>query len=147
LNVEPKSFEESMPYIIHKLYRLIHNNINRNFIESGYEISMDQFFVLIYLWKADGRSQRELAGLTGKDKASITRLIDQLVKRKLVKRVSGKTDRRVNHIYLTEKGRHIHNGCKASGIKNREKAVKNISVNDLDITNRTLLKMIENLQH
>ena len=143
---EKESFTQSFPYIIHQLNKLIQLNINRTFVRSGYNISFDQFLILVFLWQEEGRSQRELAELTSKDKASITRLIDGLVRRDLVKRIPTREDRRSRLIYLTEKGRSIQQGCYTDGQQSREQLVRDISAEHLEITRQTLFKMIDNLE-
>ena len=143
---QTEPFTQSFPYIVHKLYRLIHLHINRSFARSGYDISLDQFLVLVFLWQQEGRSQQELARLTSKDKASITRLISGLVRRGLVKRERGMTDRRSKRIFLTPKGREMQGGCYADGQRSRDLLVRGIDTEHLRITQQTLLKMIENFQ-
>ena len=59
---------------------------------------------LYHLWKQDGLSQQELCNATFRDKPSITRLVDNLEKLQLVKRVASEEDRRINLIYLTKTG-------------------------------------------
>ena len=121
-------------------------HINRSFARSGYDISLDQFLVLVFLWQQEGRSQQELARLTSKDKASITRLISGLVRRGLVKRERGMTDRRSKRIFLTPKGKEMQGGCYADGQRSRDLLVRGIDTEHLQITQQTLLKMIENFQ-
>ncbi|MGF9713660.1 MULTISPECIES: MarR family winged helix-turn-helix transcriptional regulator [Paenibacillus] len=50
--------------------------------------------------KEDGQTQNRLACSTQKDEPSISRLIDNMIKRNLVKRLPHGTDRRTNLIYL-----------------------------------------------
>ena len=52
----------------------------------------------------EGLSQQELCNATFRDKPSITRLVDNLEKLNLVKRVASENDRRINRIYLTRQG-------------------------------------------
>jgi len=139
-------FEMSLPYVINRLDRIIHNRINRIFAVTGINISMDQFFVLIYLWQKDGRNQQELAELTKKDKASISRIIDLLEKKHLVKRLPDPGDRRNKLVFLREKGKDFQEKCVVNGMKSRSMAEKNISQNNLNITMKTLLQMINNLE-
>ena len=139
-------FETSLPYVINWLDRIIHNRINRIFAVTGINISMDQFFVLIYLWKKDGRNQQELAELTKKDKASISRIIDLLEKKYLVKRLPDPGDRRNKLVFLSKKGKDFQEKCVVNGMKSRSMAEKNITKSDLQITMNTLQKMINNLK-
>ncbi|MEJ7674181.1 MAG: MarR family transcriptional regulator [Chitinophagaceae bacterium] len=69
---------------------------------SGLDITIEQWSVLYHLWKEDGQSQQQLCDATFRDKPGITRLVDNLEKLKLVKRVPSKDDRRINLIYLTK---------------------------------------------
>ena len=76
--------------------------LQKNFRNAGLEITIEQWSVLYHLWKEDGLSQQELGNRTFRDKASITRLIDNIEKLGLVERIASKEDRRVNLVYLTE---------------------------------------------
>ena len=73
----------------------------------GIGLTREQWLVLAILWKEDGCSQQTIADATNRDKPSITRLIDNLVKEGFVSREHHKTDRRTNLIYLTDKGKGI----------------------------------------
>ncbi len=73
--------------------------LQKNFRNAGLEITIEQWSVLYHLWKEDGLSQLELGNRTYRDKASTTRLIDNLEKQELVTRVASKDDRRINSIY------------------------------------------------
>ncbi len=73
----------------------------------GIGLTREQWLVLAILWKEDGCSQQTIADATNRDKPSITRLIDNLVKEGFVSREHHKTDRRTNLIYLTDKGKDI----------------------------------------
>jgi DNA-binding MarR family transcriptional regulator len=81
--------------------------LQKNFKQAGIEITIEQWSVLYHLWKENGLSQQELCNHSFRDKPSITRLVDNLEKLKLVKRVASKEDRRINRIYLTETGKNL----------------------------------------
>ena len=139
-------FEMSIPYVINRLDRIIHSKINHIFAVTGIDISMDQFLVLIYLWRKDGRNQQELAELAFKDKASISRIIDLLEKKHLVKRLPDPDDRRYKLVFLSEKGKDFQEKCVLGGMKSKAEAEKDIPPKDLQITTKTLLQMINNLE-
>ena len=75
--------------------------------EAKLPITPDQFRVLTHLWTQDGRSQQELANLSGRDRANVTRVIDILEREGIVERRDDPDDRRVFNIFLTRKGRSI----------------------------------------
>lgn len=74
--------------------------------ESNIDLTFEMLQVLHSLWQKDGVNQQELADTTAKDKASMTYVIDNLVKRNLVYRQEG-TDRRNKVIFLTPEGKAI----------------------------------------
>lgn len=75
--------------------------------ESNIDLTFEMLQVLIELWKKDGVNQQELANLLHKDKASLTYLIDNLSKRKLVQRFEDPTDRRNKIITLLPEGSRL----------------------------------------
>ena len=79
----------------------IARRLQKNFKQQGIDITIEQWSVLYHLWKQDGLSQQELCSATFRDKPSITRLVDNLEKQQLVKRVASLEDRRINLIYLS----------------------------------------------
>jgi DNA-binding MarR family transcriptional regulator len=143
--MSPTRFEQSLPYIINRLYWIFHNSVNKVFSTIEIDITLDQFLVLIYLWQNDGRTQQELAELTFKNKASISRMIDLLEKKQLLKRLPDPTDRRNKLVFLSQKGKEFRHKSLVGGMESKTIAEKNISQNDLQITMKTLLQMIDNL--
>lgn len=86
---------------------LLNRFLSQNFKARGIHLTREQWSVLAVLWKTDGCSQQLIADTTSRDKPSITRLIDNLVKEGYVTREQHESDRRTNLIYLTEKGREV----------------------------------------
>src|SRR6185436_1220924 len=92
---------ELYSFITGKASTAIGRRLQKNFKEANVEITIEQWSVLYHLWKQDGLSQQQLCDATFREKPSITMLVDNLEKLKLVKRVASKDDRRMNMIYLT----------------------------------------------
>src|SRR5215218_1620427 len=93
---------ELYSFITGKASTALGRRLQKNFKQAGLEITIEQWSVLYHLWKEDNLSQQELCIRTFRDKPSITRLVDNLEKLKLVKRLPAKNDRRINLIKLTE---------------------------------------------
>lgn len=92
---------ELYSFISGKASTAIARCLQKKFNTAGLNLTIEQWSVLYHLWKEDGKSQQELCNATFRDKPSITRLVDNLEKLKLVKRVPSDSDRRINLIYLT----------------------------------------------
>ena len=106
-NNEYLTLEYIFPIINGKVSMAINRKMHRNFRKEGIDITPEQWTVLSFLWNKDGVPQQTLCDATFKDKPSMTRLIDNLVKLGMVERRSTPTDRRSNLIFLTEKGKSI----------------------------------------
>ena len=119
--------------------------LQKNFKQAGIEITIEQWSVLYHLWKEDGISQQELCIRSFRDKPSITRLVDNLEKLKLVNRVPSKNDRRINLIYLTETGRDLQNITMDMANQTLNEALIDVSQNDIDLCKAVLQKVYENL--
>ncbi len=74
--------------------------------ENNIDLTFEMMQILYCLWNKDGVNQQEIANATAKDKASVTYVLDNLVKRNLVYRQEGE-DRRNKIIFLTPEGKMI----------------------------------------
>lgn len=68
------------------------------------EVTTEQWVLLEALLARDGRMQRELAEHAGKDRSTITRLVDALAERGLVERRADPDDARRTRTWLTRRG-------------------------------------------
>ena len=73
--------------------------------EQGYDVTMEQLFVLGALEEQDGQSLGNLAERVDRDRTTITRMIDGLERKNLVVRVPDQNDNRQKLVYLTRLGR------------------------------------------
>lgn len=137
--------ENSLGYMMGRAARSMGVRLNRNFSESGYDVTCEQWSVLVNLWRNNGQSQQELAGTTCKDKTSMTRLIDGLEKRNLVVRTPDKVDRRQKLIYLTNKGKDFQQKLLHIVEKTLNEAQHNVSIKDLEICKKVLCQVYDNL--
>src|SRR5438128_10349706 len=98
---------ELYSFITGKASTAIARRLQKNFKQSGVDITIEQWSVLYHLWKKDGLSQQQLCEATFRDKPGITRLVDNLERIKLVKRMPSKDDRRISRIYLTKQAQNL----------------------------------------
>jgi len=79
--------------------------VQKAFQENGLDLSKEQWSVLKRLNVKDGQPQNDLAFITHRDKASMTRLVNSMESKNLVIRKIDEKDRRINHIFLTVHGK------------------------------------------
>jgi len=83
---------------------LMTEEIAGRFVSHGYPLSAQDFGILFRLSKQGSMTQVEIAALMMRDKTTITRRIDGLVKKQLVERSPDPDDRRYFRIGLTGQG-------------------------------------------
>jgi DNA-binding MarR family transcriptional regulator len=119
--------------------------LQKNFRLAGLEITIEQWSVLYHLWKQDGMSQQELCNRTFRDKPSITRLIDNLEKQKLVKRMPSKEDRRINLVCLTESAKLLQDKTIELANQTMDEALIGVGKNEIEIVKQVFQKVYDNL--
>ncbi len=92
-----------MPWL-GKTMKVIDYFIMDRFSENGIELTKVQWLLLKRLKEMNGESQHNLAFLTNRDKASLTRLLTTMENKNLVARIPSKSDHRINQIYITAHG-------------------------------------------
>ncbi len=119
--------------------------LQKNFRLAGLEITIEQWSVLYHLWKQDALSQQELCNRTFRDKPSITRLIDNLEKQKLVKRMPSKDDRRINLVCLTESAKLLQDKTIELANQTMDEALVGVHKNEIEIVKLVFQKVYDNL--
>jgi DNA-binding MarR family transcriptional regulator len=114
--------------------------------EAGINITVEQWSVLVHLWKQDGLSQQELCEKTFRDKPSMTRLVNNMEKLDLVQRVGSKDDRRRNHICLSERAKNLRDTTMAMANKTLNEGLEGVSHEDVEVAKRVLAKVYDNLR-
>ena len=88
------------------LFNIYMNSVTRS-ISSSVNLSLSQFYTLQSI-SVDGISMTELSLLLCLDNSTLTRNINQLIKRKFVKKTQSLSDKRQSIISLSEEGRNIN---------------------------------------
>ena len=73
------------------------------------DISLDQWGILSRIYRTEGCNQKKLAEISLKDRAAVTRTLNILENKGLVKRKNSSYDKREFLIYLTAKGYDLYN--------------------------------------
>ncbi len=119
--------------------------MQKNFRDAGLEITIEQWSILYHLWKEDGLSQQDLCNRTYRDKPSITRLIDNLEKLKLVKRTASKDDKRKNLIYLGDTAKDLQQQTIELANQTMDEALVGITKDEIETVKQVLQKVYDNL--
>ncbi len=116
------------------------------FLESGFDITVDQWLVLKRVSEGNGTvSQTEIAEMLDKDAASMTRILDILVKKDLLFRKMSSQDRRRFDLVMTQKGIEYVTALTPIVLKLREQALAEISDKEIQLVRSILEKVTHNL--
>ena len=117
----------------------------QNVLNSGLDISMDQWLVLGPIWQLESPSQKDLGEICLRDKPTITRIIDSLEEKSLVVRVSDQIDHRINRVILTNAGKQLFYDVLPIMEKTREEVRGDIPEEEIEIFKNVLSKILKNL--
>lgn len=98
------SFESKLPYWINRAAFLLRAELHREFGKAGYALTPEEWALLMVLWERAPLTVGALADLTLRDRTTVTRLLDGLVKKHCVIRSSDPRDRRRLQITVSEFG-------------------------------------------
>lgn len=138
---------ELYSFITGKASTAISRRLQKNFRDAGIEITIEQWSLLYHLWKKDGISQQQLCEHTFRDKPSITRLVDNLEKQKLVKRVASKDDRRINLVFLTDAAKQMEEHLMDLANQTLNEALVGVTHGQIEIAKEVLQQVYENLSN
>ena len=137
---------ELYSFITGKASTAIARRLQKKFNKAGLNLTIEQWSVLYHLWKEDGKSQQDLCNATFRDKPSITRLVDNLEKLKLVKRVASKDDRRMNLIILTNDAKKLHDQAMDLAAETLNEALDGVPAERIDVCKEVLQIVYDNLK-
>lgn len=135
---------ETIFYQIEKAIKQYRTMAQGNLNQLGYKVTLNQILLMIQIDQKQDLSQVELAELLFKDVASITRMIELLVKEGFVVREEKKHDRRKKDLKVTKEGKKLLALAMPIISENREIAQKNITAKERKMLFTLLNQIIEN---
>lgn len=136
---------ELYSFISGKASIAIARRLQKKFNLNGMNLTIEQWSVLYHLWKEDGKSQQELCHATFRDKPSITRLVDNLEKLNLVKRVGDEKDRRINKVFLTKTALRLQEQSMQLAEETLNEALEGVPAEQINLCKEVLQKVYDNL--
>ncbi|GAE31054.1 MarR family winged helix-turn-helix transcriptional regulator [Halalkalibacter hemicellulosilyticus] len=130
--------EDALGFLVSMAGRSLSNSVQRTFTENGFDATTEHWTVLVQLWNRNGLTQLELAERTGRDQASMSRLIRNMLNRELIDRKKDPRDGRCKRIYLTIKGKEQQKKLMDLVQQTLEEATAGIPEEDVATTKRVL---------
>ncbi|MBC3889801.1 MarR family transcriptional regulator [Acetobacterium paludosum] len=134
-----KSIGMSINYVNRKIQRYLSANLKK------YNITTEQWSVLLQILENDGINQKQLAKKANKDQTTLVRILDILERKELAIRKKSPDDRRFYLIYGTPEGRKLKEEIYPFVEGLFQNIIKGISQDQLDLFIDTLNKIDENI--
>jgi DNA-binding MarR family transcriptional regulator len=114
---------------------------------SRYDLAPVEWRILSTLQESDGHNIAYLADRTSTERSNLSRAVDQLEARGLVRRRRELRDRRHVQLYLTKAGRKKFEEVLPTVLWNIDRVVKGFSAKELDTLMDFLRRMADNVQN
>ena len=131
-------------YNIDKAIRAYRNYAQRQLKAHGFTITIDQWLIIKAILENPGITQNEIGDLVFKDNASVTRIIDLMVKSDYITRQVHPDDRRKTNLNVTDSGKEVIRKVQNIVEKNRKTALNGVTRDELEVMYSALLKISEN---
>lgn len=119
--------ENTLFYMMDKAIKSYRQFAHQQIRKNKFDITVDQWLVLKTVLDHPDMSQKDIARMVFKDHASVTRIIELLVRRKYLTRSFNKEDRRRFKLTLTSKGKLIHQELIPIISSNRKTALEGLT--------------------
>lgn len=120
---------------------LVRGLSSQTFTEKNFELTPDQYVILnLLLENEEIMCQRQLAEITFKDRANISRIIDILHQKGFIEKIPDSNGRKIYKLIVTQKGKDARDKILSTDIELRNIITNNISEEELAVTFNTLEK-------
>lgn len=117
--------EESLGFLLADVSRLMRRRFQQR-LEGESALTLAQAKALVYLSRHQGLRQVELAEMLEVQPITLARLVDQLVQHGLVERRPDPSDRRANHLFLTDAATPQLTAIKQVGAEIRKEVLRGV---------------------
>ena len=136
--------EDVLFYVMEKTIKSYRQFAQRNINALNGTITVDQWLVLKTLSDNPNISQKEIAEKVFKDHASITRIIDLLVKKGMLKKLPFPEDLRRSTLHLTPLGMRTWQDLMPVILTNRAHALNGLDIQEIKALRNLLEKITSN---
>lgn len=136
--------ENYIGVIVHRADLKLNNYYQK--VVNPFNITVDQWEILVILWEREGITQKDLAERLYKDQTNIARMLFKLEQKGFVHRITHETDRRSLRVYLTAKGREIKADILVPSIEAYKKTIEGLSEEEVETFRRILAVMYNNVK-
>lgn len=137
--------DESLGFWVYRMHTQSVAVLKRAFQDAGYDITPEQWGLMVRLRENQGINQSRLGEKAYKDRHNTTRIIKQLEKRGFIERRPDEIDKRAFNLFITETGRIVLEALVQIVLNHYTGAFKGLPAEDLKNMRRILEHIVNNL--
>ena len=138
--------QSSIGFLTITTNRLMSAHFRKRLIESGIDITAEQWGVLAQLWNEGSIAQDELAHLVCVDKSSLSRVLDVMERRGLVIRKRDPNDARRKILYRTPEADTFKEQCREIADASMRDILRGITNEEHEICAKVLRRIKDNIR-
>jgi DNA-binding MarR family transcriptional regulator len=144
---EPEKETTQFAFILYRCAIAFRNELNREFTSTfNDELNADFWFILSALWEEDNISNRLLAERVSRDKASLSRTLDLMAEKGLIKRLADSGDKRELKIALTKRAKELKEKATQTAIEFTKNELRGLSPIEVKELMRMLNHIFKNIK-
>jgi DNA-binding MarR family transcriptional regulator len=141
----PKKLQDFVPYQLHVVANRLSTGASRIYRRRyGITVSERQFMMIFAT--EPGATANRACHLVGIDRALASRIINSLVRRRLLRTATERSDKRLRAIYLTEKGWKLHEAMQLVGQERARRLLQSFSRSERALLFSYLKRLDENVE-
>ncbi len=133
------SLDKHLGFNANRVSLLLRKELTRALKEWG--ITPEQWQILYSLWIDSPLNQKDIASITLQDPAALSRIIGKMERKKLVKKIQSKEDRRVTLIHILPAGKKLEPVLVDTVFSHFDKVYSGFSRSDKKLLTGLLLKL------
>jgi len=130
--------EGNFGHMLGRTSRAMLNMLQKQFRRAGFDITVEQWTLLVNLRNASGGSQQQLAERVYLDKTTIARVVAGLEKKGLIRRAVSKEDARQKSLVITRRGTDLLARLKPMALAAQQQALAGLDPKKLSICREVL---------
>ncbi len=137
---------EKVASMIYATGILVRSLSSQTYCEKNFEITPEQYLILLLIIENEGIHQRQICEITLKDRGNVARIVDILLEKKLIEKQPNSNGRRIFKIYPTTGAKSLVQKIAKTNEELKKIIYKDLTKEEIEITKKTLLKIRQNVK-
>ena len=137
---------KALGFVVNRTAYLMRQLAHETFQLNAIDLTVEELALLVHLWQRDGQTQGELAACAIRDRTTVTRILDRMSTKGLIRREQGVRDRRRVRTWLTREGKRLERVILPRAARLLVDVTRGIPEAQLSLTLESLRKVQENIR-